>query len=61
VVDAKHVMPKLRSSRFNPLCFHTSDGELVLSWAEVEVTAKIQLDPPKDPEALPNEGDVIIF
>jgi hypothetical protein len=33
----------------------------VLSWAEVEVTAKIQLDPPKDPEALPNEGDVILF
>jgi hypothetical protein len=61
VVDGQHVTPALGSPRFSPLCFEAGDGEVVLAWAEVEVTAQVRFDPPKDPETLPNEGDVILF
>jgi hypothetical protein len=61
VVDGQNLTPALDSARFRPLYFRSTDGEMVLAWAEVELSAKLQLDPPKDPEKLPTEGDVIIF
>lgn len=61
VVDGQHVTPAVRSSQFRPLCFQAGDGEIVLTWAEVEMTSLVRLAPPIDPNALPNEGDVILF
>jgi hypothetical protein len=61
VISGRHVSPAVGTPRFSPLCFQASDGQFVLTWAEVEVTAAIRLAPPEDTEALPNEGDVILF
>lgn len=61
VVDGQHLSPATASAQFNPLYFRSGEGEIVLAWAEVEMTAQVRLDPPKDNEPLPNEGDVILF
>jgi hypothetical protein len=61
IVDAQHLIPAVRSAHFKPLYFESQDGELLLAWAEIEMTSQVRLDPPKDPQALPTEGDVIIF
>ena len=53
--------PAVKAAHFKPLYFRAADGDVVLAWAEVELSERMKVEPPKDPGMLPNEGDVIIF